>query len=386
MSGERVLVMVDGVRLNTVRGHGAQASLVAVDKLDAVEVLPGAGSAQYGSDALGGVVNFVTHRPLITTAPRQTIAYSVRGSDPGAQISQTATWRFTGSHLGVEFSGSTGRQDFLHTPDGRVLNSGSHDQSVSGRATLRLGTSTLDYEHAAQRGYDIGLPAFGNAAGSHGNYLLQSRDLDRIEWVTPGWARFAPETRVLVVGQDFVTDFNETAADTVLAGRYRYLKYSDARDHVTTSSWGVQPAFRFEGLANLRLSGEWRRETAEGPRVTRSWMTTLTGAPPGTATTGTTETVPPASRTVWSTAAFVSPHVGRLRVEAGARYDEQKSHADSRYAPLDPTKLEPAYDLRDLRTSVEGGVSYDFGHIEPYLHGSTGYRAPNLDERFYDGY
>lgn len=386
LSGERVLVMVDGVRLNTVRGHGAQASLVSVDKLDAVEVMPGAGSAQYGSDALGGVVNFVTHRPLLTPSPRQSLSIGARASDPGAQWSQTTTWRFTGERLGLEFSGGTGRQDFMRTPDGRVANSGSHDQNLSGRATLRLGTSTLDYEHAAQRGYDIGLPAFGDAAGSHGTYPLQSRDLDRIEWVTPGWARFAPETRVLVVGQSFVTDFHETVVDTVLAGRTRYLKHSDARDHVTTESWGVQPSLRFEGLANLRLSGEWRRELAEGPRETRTWQTTMTGAPAGNTTVGTTQTVPPASRSVWSGALFVSPRVGRLRIEAGARHDAQESHADARYAPLDPSKLEPAYDLLDRRTSVEGGLGYDLGHVEPYLHGSTGYRAPNLDERFYDGY
>ena len=56
LGGNRVLVLVDGVRLQSGRGHGAQTSLVSVDRLEAVEVLPGAGGVQYGSDALGGVV------------------------------------------------------------------------------------------------------------------------------------------------------------------------------------------------------------------------------------------------------------------------------------------------------------------------------------------
>jgi outer membrane cobalamin receptor len=64
-SGERVLLMVDGVRLNSGRGHGALSSLVGVDKLFQVDVSPGAASAQYGSDAIGGVVNLVTHRDLL---------------------------------------------------------------------------------------------------------------------------------------------------------------------------------------------------------------------------------------------------------------------------------------------------------------------------------
>src|SRR5205823_7555786 len=65
LAGERVLVLVDGVRLQTGRGHGAQTSLVSVDRLESVELMPGAGGAQFGSDALGGVVELSTHRPLL---------------------------------------------------------------------------------------------------------------------------------------------------------------------------------------------------------------------------------------------------------------------------------------------------------------------------------
>ena len=39
--GERVLVMVDGVRLNTGRGHGSNTSLVSVDRLDQVDLTAG---------------------------------------------------------------------------------------------------------------------------------------------------------------------------------------------------------------------------------------------------------------------------------------------------------------------------------------------------------
>jgi len=99
--------------------------------------------------------------------------------------------------------------------------------------------------------------------------------------------------------------------DTVAAGRMRYLKHSESQDRVSTTSWGVQPALRFEHLGNLRLSGEWRREDTEGPRETRTWQTTLAGAPAGTGTLVTTQTVPPAWRSVWSGAAYVAPRFGR---------------------------------------------------------------------------
>jgi outer membrane cobalamin receptor len=65
LSGERVLVLVDGVRLQSGRGHGAQTSLVSVDRLESVELSPGSGGAEFGSDALGGVVELNTHHNLL---------------------------------------------------------------------------------------------------------------------------------------------------------------------------------------------------------------------------------------------------------------------------------------------------------------------------------
>jgi hemoglobin/transferrin/lactoferrin receptor protein len=40
----------------------------------------------------------------------------------------------------------------------------------------------------------------------------------------------------------------------------------------------------------------------------------------------------------------------------------------------------------DSRASGEVGVSRRFGVLEPYAHVGTGFRAPNLDERYFNGY
>ncbi len=109
LSGERVLLMVDGVRLNTGRGHGTQASIVSVDRLDQVELMPGAGGVEYGSDAMGGVVNFVTHRPLFADQRSLTLGLSARGSDPGGEFAQSTRLRWRSPMWGAEVSGGTGR-------------------------------------------------------------------------------------------------------------------------------------------------------------------------------------------------------------------------------------------------------------------------------------
>jgi hemoglobin/transferrin/lactoferrin receptor protein len=67
IGGNRVLMQVDGVRLPDAFAIGSFASarrnMVDVDALKSVEIVRGPGSSLYGSDALGGVVSFITKDP-----------------------------------------------------------------------------------------------------------------------------------------------------------------------------------------------------------------------------------------------------------------------------------------------------------------------------------
>jgi outer membrane receptor protein involved in Fe transport len=66
--GNRVLLLVDGIRLNnaTYRG-GPNQYLNTVDPLlvSSIEIVRGAGSAVHGSDAIGGTINVVTEAPRL---------------------------------------------------------------------------------------------------------------------------------------------------------------------------------------------------------------------------------------------------------------------------------------------------------------------------------
>ena len=65
LTGNQVLVLVDGVRLNnsTVRdGPNQYLALIDPERIERVEVVRGPGSVLFGSDAIGGVVNVVTRR------------------------------------------------------------------------------------------------------------------------------------------------------------------------------------------------------------------------------------------------------------------------------------------------------------------------------------
>lgn len=58
---QQVLVIVDGIRLNDPNtGHFSSYIPIAPFEIDRIEVLKGASSAIYGSDAVGGVINIIT--------------------------------------------------------------------------------------------------------------------------------------------------------------------------------------------------------------------------------------------------------------------------------------------------------------------------------------
>ena len=66
LTGRNVAVYVDGVRYNTSAqrgGVGTFFSLIEPSSLETVEILRGPNSSQYGSDAHGGIINFLLHSP-----------------------------------------------------------------------------------------------------------------------------------------------------------------------------------------------------------------------------------------------------------------------------------------------------------------------------------
>ena len=79
LDSTRVLVLVDGERLNNARTAtdraGVEVGLVDVDSIESIEVLGGAGSVLYGTDALSGTINIVTNRPRLGAARRVTAGF-----------------------------------------------------------------------------------------------------------------------------------------------------------------------------------------------------------------------------------------------------------------------------------------------------------------------
>ena len=74
LDSTRMLVLIDGERLNTARQAtnrtGAEVGLVPPDGIQRIEIVNGAGTLLYGSDALAGTINIITNEPMFSPATR----------------------------------------------------------------------------------------------------------------------------------------------------------------------------------------------------------------------------------------------------------------------------------------------------------------------------
>lgn len=94
MMGNQILLMVDGVRINNVglfAGPNSFLQTIDVETIERIEVLRGPGGVLYGTDAVGGVVNVITRKPLAWQRPGEHAAsgsakLTVGGADARSRI------------------------------------------------------------------------------------------------------------------------------------------------------------------------------------------------------------------------------------------------------------------------------------------------------------
>ena len=147
----QVVVLVDGVRVSDVQsGHYALDLAVPVGMIERIEILRGTGSALYGSDAIGGIVNIVT-RSDSSFADLATRVGSFGGAN--GRVALGAASGGTALRIGADVDRSDGHRDGT---DYRIT-------QVRGRAERPLGNARI------AAGIGLGARQFG-AADFYGPY------------------------------------------------------------------------------------------------------------------------------------------------------------------------------------------------------------------------
>lgn len=114
LTGNQTLILVDGIRMNnsTFR-YGPNQYLNTIDAytINRIEVAKGTGSVQYGTDAIGGVVQIITKEPLFSEA-KKTFHGKVIGKYMTGDMEKTIRGEANYSGKKFAFIGGVSRRSF----------------------------------------------------------------------------------------------------------------------------------------------------------------------------------------------------------------------------------------------------------------------------------
>ncbi|HLA79703.1 MAG TPA: TonB-dependent receptor [Vicinamibacteria bacterium] len=122
MTGNKVSVFVDGVRYSTGAARGGINTFFNLNEpssLDGVEVLRGPSSAQYGSDAIGGSVQLLSHLPSVGAGgDRFSGTWNASGGSADASFGSSLRADYAGERLALSASLSGRRVNRLRPGGG----------------------------------------------------------------------------------------------------------------------------------------------------------------------------------------------------------------------------------------------------------------------------
>jgi outer membrane receptor protein involved in Fe transport len=366
LMGNQVLVLVDGVRLNNATfRYGPNQYLATVDpfSLERIEVVRGAGSVLFGSDAIGGVVNVVTHQPELSAGGRHLSGRAlVRVVSSGMEQTVRGAFSASGAWAGVNGGVSMRRFGDLRAGGSLGVEAPSGYDEIDGdaRALVQLGPRTVlagswqlshqedvpRYDQVAQRGF------------ARWSFDPQQRQL--------AWARItqgttSPWAHTLLVTTSWQR--SRERRERQRAGSPVFVVEQDIVDTVglllegRAAPWKPLTVRYGFDLYRDRV-GSWREDVD----VSTAGRTTRRGLYPDSAQAASSELFAAA---LWQ--------AGAVTVDCGVRRSWSSIRAED--ATFGTLEVEPSATLGSLAASVDLGAGLA-------LYGVVGqaFRAPNIDD------
>lgn len=139
-SSSRVLVLIDGQEVSYHRsGHGSGAGiLIDMESVERVEVIKGPHSVLYGSQAIGGVVNFITRKGSRDDKPFNGHAKYIYDGATNGQTEMGSLYGSIDDIFSYRLSGTYSAQGAKKTPDGRLEHTDFDNDSLSSWFGLNL--------------------------------------------------------------------------------------------------------------------------------------------------------------------------------------------------------------------------------------------------------
>ncbi|WKZ56460.1 MAG: TonB-dependent receptor [Bdellovibrionota bacterium] len=408
LGAQRVLTLTDGVRQagQGIGYGGGNLSLYDLFGVERIEVLKGPGSVLYGTDAFGGVVNIITRNPerrssFGTNAAARYMFDGSRDMQRGGMYLDVGN-----ENAGMILGGSYSDSEEPNLPNGEDPNSGSFENlGLWGKADVYIDPDTrLRFLGNFDRNTDVlvtdtvlplPIAVFGPPGSSE---LVQN----------PLFFEF-PEYRRAMAGVEIESKQLDAFLDEIKSGLYWqqiYREFHRETAYYPTGSPGFTgPPLFVDPTASMRRAVvdtedevntyEWQTQG----RVKRGDHLWTMGFDAGLDDADQPETE---TQTVVAVAG-VGQVPGQPRSEERVRVDAQQyrlgAYVQDNFT-MDEYEFVPGarldyFTVEDDQTSFDDevfgasgslGLLYHLTDVDvPYVNLATGFRAPDLGERFQDG-
>lgn len=133
---ESIVLLVDGIRLNSAQPAGAIASFMSLGLAERVEVVKGPASVLYGSGALGGAINVLLPQARFEPGSGFDVATSFDSASSGVRA--TGVGNFANDKHALMVGASLARIDDYRSPQGTVELTGYDSNSVISQYRHRI--------------------------------------------------------------------------------------------------------------------------------------------------------------------------------------------------------------------------------------------------------
>lgn len=402
-SANRVLLVVDGVRLNNaIYRSGNLHNIISMDasSLEQTELILGPGSVIYGSDALGGVIHFYTHKPKLSTVEIKT-PLNIKIRSASANFEKTAhinfnlagkKWASVSSLTFSDYNSLTmgkrqhdnyTRNQYVETINGmdqiienpnpnKQINSDYSQINVIQKVRFRP-SELADFEYAFHFSKSSDIPRYDRLIQYSGNELKYAQwYYGPQQWMMHSLkGEFAPKNEIFncLTIQAAYQDFTESRNDR----KINKTKLSSRKENVDIYSLNIDADkyfsksqslfYGFEGLFNKVQS------TGIEKNIIDETETAIASRYPN-------------NSKWWSLAAYIMYNQilsSKAVLQAGARYN---------FSGMNGTFDKNYYDFPfdDFKNS-DGSANVNFGmvftptnNIRFNMNAATGFRAPNIDD------
>ncbi|HWR84305.1 MAG TPA: TonB-dependent receptor [Candidatus Deferrimicrobium sp.] len=427
--GTRILVLIDGERLNDQRDitdfAGVSLSLVDPNEIHRVEVVNGPSSVLYGSDAMGGVINIISKKDSYSGRLTPSGRYSGRYSTADRQSSNRIDLGLESEKISLSagFQYREADRDFA-PPDGwqtddarynvfrpkyydslnaargtdfsnnRLVNSTVRVNNYDGRLGWKVNDKhRLDVDFGAFRGHDIGYPGVPNDSTPY-FFFYPRHDRDNFSLTYTGtglgsrMARLEARLYYENISKDFFTDFMDGIK--IFAGPPPNPPTitpltSTSTTEVKKLGLNFQELYRLSDNTAFTFGFDAVREKIDGRVIS---ATHFQGFGPFPFTVTDTGSSVPENR--WfALGAYISGelNVEGLQVVPGVRFDNFWVTTERTPGYVDDNdSLLPTADEQYSALNGSLGLVYPVGGgVNAVANVGSAYRVPNVVERFYFG-